>query len=455
MSAPDRETANAAPIDTIEQPVDTLIFARWVLPMTPGCPVLDHHAVAITNGIIVAVLPADRATNIAAGEVLQLNHQVLMPGLINAHGHAAMTLFRGMADDFPLHTWLNEHIWPAEAKHVSEDFVRDGAGLAMAEMIRSGTTTFSDMYFFPEITAEVARQCGMRAQLAFPIFDFPSSWGSGPEDYFRKGLALRDEHKHSELINIVFGPHAPYTVGDGPLGEVATLAAELDAPIQIHLHETAHEVEDALRQTGVRPLQRLANLGLLGPKTQCVHVCNLNDDDISTLSNHNCHVVHCPESNLKLASGFAPIEALRSAGLNIALGTDGAASNNDLDLFGEMRTAALLAKAVAGDAAALPDTAALEMATMGGARALGIDHLVGSLEVGKQADVIALDLSGIAHQPIYTPVSHLVYSQVSHTVRHSWIKGRRVLDNRELTSLDSHELTQRAQHWRATINGED
>jgi len=455
MTASDRETAHVASIDNIEQPVDTLIFARWVLPMTPGCPVLDNHAVAVTNGAIVAVLPADRATNIAAGEVLQLNHQVLMPGLVNAHGHAAMTLFRGMADDFPLQTWLNDHIWPAEGKHVGEEFVRAGAGLAMAEMIRSGTTTFSDMYFFPEITADVARQCGMRAQLSFPIFDMPSNWGSGPEDYFRKGLALRDEHKHSELINIAFGPHAPYTVGDEALTKVVTLAAELDAHIQIHLHETDHEVEEALRQTGVRPLQRLANLGLLGPKTQCVHVCSLNDEDIDTLANHNSHVVHCPESNLKLASGFAPVEKLRSAGVNVALGTDGAASNNDLDMFGEMRTAALLAKAVAGDAAALPDTAALEMATMGGARALGIDQLVGSLEVGKQADIIAVDLSGIAHQPVYTPVSQLVYSQVSHAVRHSWIKGRRVLDNRELTSLDSRDLIERAEHWRATINGED
>ena len=422
--------------------------------MTEGCPVLKDHAIAIRDGMIDAILPADEARKLDAKEQLELPDHAVMPGLINAHGHSAMSLFRGMADDQPLHSWLNDHIWPAEGRWVSEEFVRDGSALAVAEMLRGGTTTFSDMYFFPEVTADVARRAGIRAQLSFPIFDFPSAWGSGPEEYFRKGLALRDTYKHSDSIFVAFGPHAPYTVGDEALGKVAMFAEELDAPIQIHLQETAQEVDDAVKQTGLRPIERLAKLGILGPRTQCVHLACVNDDDIALLAQHRSHAIHCPESNLKLASGFSPIEAMRAAGINVALGTDGAASNNDLDLFGELRTAALLGKAVASDAAAVPDHYALAMATINGARALGIDHLVGSLEAGKHADVIAVNLSDLAQQPIYTPVSQLVYTQISHRVQHSWIKGRRILDNGELTTLDSRELIERAQYWRRKISGE-
>ena len=261
---------------------DTLIFARWIIPIAPSSAALANYAIAISDGKISAILPAAEAQSITATETLQLKHHAVMPGLINAHGHAAMTLFRGMADDKALHTWLNDHIWPAEGQWVNADFARDGSELAIAEMLRSGTTTFSDMYFFPEATAEVVRKAGIRAQLSFPIFDFPCAWGSGPDDYLRKGLALLDEHKHSELINIAFGPHAPYTVGDDAMQRIVTLAAELDAPIQIHLHETQQEVDDAVTQTGKRPIARLAELGLLGPKTQCVHLTALNDEDITT-----------------------------------------------------------------------------------------------------------------------------------------------------------------------------
>lgn len=437
-----------------QHPVDTLIFARWIIPVAPNCTPLVDHALAIRNGEICALLPAKEAESLAAGEVLRLNNHVLMPGLINAHGHAAMSLFRGMADDKPLHTWLNDHIWPAEGRWVDETFVSDGCELAIAEMLRSGTTTFSDMYFFPEAAATVIRKAGIRAQLSFPIFDFPSAWGSGPDEYFRKGLALRDELKHSKLITVAFGPHAPYTVGDDAMQRVATLAAEADAAIQIHLHETQQEIDDAVAQTGKRPIARLADLGLLGPKTQCVHLAALNDDDIATLANFGCHAIHCPESNMKLASGFSPVEKMRAAGINVALGTDGAASNNDLDLFSEMRSAALLGKVVAGNASALPDHYALTMATLNGAKALGIDHLVGSLEIGKQADVIAIDLSALEQQPIYNPVSQLVYTNISHHVRYSWIMGRKVLDNGELTTLDRRDIIARAELWRSRISGE-
>jgi 5-methylthioadenosine/S-adenosylhomocysteine deaminase len=437
-----------------QHPVDTLIFARWIIPVAPNCTPLTDHALAIRNGEIYALLPADEAEHLEASEILRLDNHVLMPGLINAHGHAAMSLFRGMADDKPLYTWLNDHIWPAEGRWVDAAFVRDGCELAIAEMLRNGTTTFSDMYFFPEAAATAIRKAGIRAQLSFPIFDFPCVWGSGPDDYLRKGLALRDELKHSKLITVAFGPHAPYTVGDETMQRVATLAAEADAAIQIHLHETQQEIDDAVAQSGKRPIQRLAELGLLGPKTQCVHLAALNDDDIKTLANYGCHAVHCPESNMKLASGFSPVEKMRKAGINIAIGTDGAASNNDLDLFSEMRSAALLGKIVAGDASALPDHYALTMATLNGAKALGIDHLVGSLEVGKQADLIAIDLSDVEQQPVYNPISQLVYTNISHQVRYSWIMGRKVLDNGELTTLDRRDIIARAELWRSRISGE-
>lgn len=434
--------------------IDTLISARWILPMSEGCPILENHSIAIADGTIAAILPNAQARELKASEHLELGEQLLMPGLINAHGHAAMSLFRGMADDQPLQQWLNDHIWPAEGRWVSEAFVRDGVALAIAEMLRSGTTTFSDMYFFPEIAAEVARKAGIRAQLCFPIFDFPSAWGSGPDEYFRKGIALHDNYKHNALIDIAFGPHAPYTVGDEALQKVVMFAEELGCAIQIHLHETQHEVDDALKQTGLRPIERLAKMGVLGPRSQCVHLACLNEADIALLAEHRSHAIHCPESNLKLASGFSPVEAMRRAGINVALGTDGAASNNDLDMFGELRTAALLGKAVAADAAAVPDHYALEMATINGARALGIDSITGSLEVGKQADIISVDLSDLAQQPVYTPISQLVYTSISHRVRHSWIKGRRMLDNGELTTLDSRELIEKAQLWRQKISGE-
>ena len=449
--------------------VDTLIFARWLIPVQPARTLLEHQAIAIREGKIEAILPADQARDqFVADEQVELSEQhVVLPGLINAHGHSAMTLLRGMADDYPLHTWLNEHIWPAEAQWVNEDFVRDGSLLAMAEMIRSGTTTFSDMYFFPEVTAQAAIDSGMRAQLTFPIFDFPSAWGSGADDYIHKGLQLRDNFKHIDLVNISFGPHAPYTLSDEPLSKIGTYAFELDTTIQIHLHETQQEVDDAITETGKRPINRLHELGLLGPKTQCVHMTALNDEDIELIKACGCHIVHCPQSNLKLASGFSPIARLSEQGINICLGTDGAASNNSLNLFAEMRQAALLAKAVAGDASdvfglhravilagdasAVNDWQALEMATINGAKALGIENITGSLEVGKAADLIAVDLGGIEKQPIYHPVSQLVYTECGNHVSDSWIAGQRVLNAGQLTTINTLPLHQQTQMWQHKI----
>lgn len=432
-------------------PVDTVIFARWIIPIVPAGTVLEDHAVVIQGGRIQALLPADQARGLDAANRVELPDHALLPGLVNAHGHAAMSLLRGYADDHPLQSWLNDHIWPAEGKWVSEEFVRDGTQLAIAEMLRSGTTCFADMYFFPDAVAQAAQDVGMRAQIHFPVFDFPSAWGSDADDYIHKGLQLLDDFKHSALVSVGFGPHAPYTVSDAPLERIAMLAEELDAAIQIHTHETRHEVEEALARSGERPLARLARLGLLGPRTQCVHATTLDDADIGLLARNNCHVVHCPESNLKLASGFCPVQRLLDTGINVALGTDGAASNNDLDLFGEMRSAALLAKAVAGDAAALPAHRALHMATLAGARALGLDDCIGSLEPGKLADVIAVDLGEVENQPLFHPASQLVYSNSGCRVSHSWINGQLLLERRQPTTLNLHELGERARRWQQRI----
>lgn len=430
---------------------DTLIHPGWIVPVLPHGVVLENYSIALTNDRISALLPRDEAESILAGQVLELPGHALMPGLINCHGHAAMSLLRGYADDQPLMPWLEKHIWPAEQAHVSEEFVRDGTELAIAEMIRSGTTTFSDMYFFPNICAATAQRLGMRCQITFPIFDFPSAWGQDADDYISKGLALRDDFKHSTLVTVVFGPHAPYTVCEANLAKVATLAAELDTPVHIHLHETAGEVLQAVEQYGERPLDTLHRLGLLGPRTQCVHMTDLGDQDIALLVATGAHVVHCPQSNMKLASGTCRVGTLLEQGVNVALGTDSAASNNDLNLFGEMQAAALLAKLQTQDATALPAADALAMATINGARAMGLEERIGSLEVGKQADLIAVDLRDPETQPLYNPLSQLVYACNGSQVSHSWIAGEQVMANRALSRIDLDALTPRINQWQQRI----
>ena len=431
---------------------DLLIHPDWIVPVLPHGAVLQNYSIALSEGRISALLPRSEAETIDAREILELPGQALLPGLINCHGHAAMSLLRGYADDQPLMPWLEQHIWPAEQAHVSEEFVEDGTTLAIAEMIRSGTTTFSDMYFFPDVCAATAQKLGMRCQITFPIFDFPSAWGLDADDYIRKGLALRDDLKHSTLATVVFGPHAPYTVCESNLVKVATLAAELDAPVQIHLHETAGEVLQAAEKTKERPLDMLCRLGLLSPRTQCVHMTDLRDEDIALLAATGAHVVHCPQSNMKLASGACRVSNLFEEGVNVALGTDSAASNNDLNMFGEMQTAALLAKLQSSDASVLPAADALAMATINGARALGLEDRVGSLEVGKQADLIAVDLSGPETQPLYHPLSQLVYACNGSQVTHSWIDGEPVMAQRQLTRIDLEALATRVSAWQHRIS---
>lgn len=430
---------------------DTLIHPGWIIPMTGEPALLSEHSIAISGSQISAVLPRSEAEKLAAENVLHLPGHAVMPGLVNCHGHAAMSLLRGYADDQPLMRWLEDHIWPAEAEHVSEEFVADGVELAIAEMIRSGTTSFSDMYFFPDVTAGLAKKLGMRCQISFPVFDFPTVWANDADEYISKGIKLLRQFRHSDLVSVVFGPHAPYTVSEPTLAKIATLANELDLAVHIHLHETTGEVLQAFEEHGERPLDTLNRLGLLGPKTQCVHMTDLGDQDIDLLAETGSHVIHCPQSNMKLASGACPVSKLLARGVNVALGTDSAASNNSLNMFTEMQSAALLAKLNSGDATALPAKEALAMATIRGARALGIDETVGSIEVGKAADVIAVDLSGPETQPLHNPLSQLVYACNGSQVTHSWINGQMVMDNRKLTQIDANALTARIENWRQRL----
>jgi 5-methylthioadenosine/S-adenosylhomocysteine deaminase len=431
---------------------DWLIEARWVIPVEPDGAVLEQHAVVVNAGRIIDILPsAQAASEYRATKHKKLTGHALIPGLVNTHTHAAMTLMRGIADDLPLMEWLQNHIWPLEAKWVGESFVRDGTDLALAEMIRGGVTCFNDMYFFPELTARQAVRRGLRACVGMIVVDFPSAWAASPEEYFAKGLALHDEMRHEPLVSTLFAPHAPYSVCDASLIRIRTLAAELDCPITIHLHETREEIEQSRRDYGMRPLQRLQQLDLLGPNLIAVHMTQLNADEIECLADQGANVVHCPESNLKLASGFCPVGALLNAGINVALGTDGAASNNDLDLLGEMRTAALLAKAVAGDASAVPARTALRMATLNGAVALGLADDIGSLEIGKCADITAIRLDDIETLPLYDPISDLVYSASRHQVTDVWVAGRQLLSDRELSSFEADALRENAAAWRSKL----
>ena len=431
-----------------------LLQPRWIVPVDPPGQVLDRHALAVRDGRIEALLPtAEAAGRFASYERLDLPDHVLIPGLVNAHTHAAMSLMRGLADDLPLMRWLEDHIWPAEGRHVSPAMVRDGTLLACAEMLRGGITCFNDMYFFPEASLEAARGAGMRVALGIIVFEFPSAYASDAADYLRKGLALRDREGEDPLVSFCLAPHAPYTVSDASFRQVAKLAAELDLPVHVHLAETEDENRRSLAEHGMRPVERLRRLGLLGPGLIAVHAVHLEQQEIDLLGSHAASIAHCPSSNLKLASGFAPVEALRQAGANLCLGTDGAASNNRLDLFQEMRTAALLAKAVAGDAEALPAHAALRAATLGGAQALGIDEHAGSIAPGKAADLVAVALRGPELAPCYDPVSHLVYAAGREHVTHVWVNGEaRVADGRLLPIVFS-DLEKRAQLWQNALKG--
>ena len=422
-------------------PQTSLVIPRWIIPVDGKKTILTDHCVVVENHNIKKILPTQQAIqDYPQAHQTRLDDHVLMPGLINCHTHAAMSLLRGIADDIPLTPWLEQHIWPLEAKFVDSEFVRTGTQLAMVEMLQSGTTCFNDMYFFPDIVAQAAEAAGMRACVGIIMLDFPTVWASGPDEYMSKGLRLADELKHSSLVNSAFAPHAPYTVSDQPLENIRVIADELDLPVHMHIHETRHETEQSIDQYGMRPLERLSRLGLLSPRLLAVHMTDLLTEEIQSLADAGVNIIHCPEANLKLASGISPITECLAAGINIAIGTDGTASNNDMNMIGELRSAALLAKGNSLDAKSVDAWTALEMATINAAKALNIDHLCGSLEKGKSADMIAIDLSDPCCQPVYQPVSQIVYSISRTQVTHSWIEGRLVMENRQLNGLDVDQI---------------
>jgi 5-methylthioadenosine/S-adenosylhomocysteine deaminase len=431
--------------------VDTRIDAGFIVPIEP-VQTLVGHSLLIDAGRIVAVAPCDEADrDYVAREHVALPDHVLIPGLVNAHTHAAMSLFRGIADDIPLARWLEEHIWPRETKFVAPDFVYDGTRLAAAEMLKGGITCCNDMYFFPDASARGFLETGMRAMLGLVVLEFPTPYAADPDGYLQAGLRVRDAYKHEPRLAFALAPHAPYTVGDAALGKIVMFAQELDLPIETHLSETSDEVAQSEARYGMTPLARLHGLGATGPGFIAIHGVHLTPADIELLAIHGGHVVHCPASNMKLGSGIAPVTALAAKGVNVALGTDGAASNNRLDLFGEMRLAALLAKVAAHDAGALPAHTVLHAATLGGARALGLDGALGSFVAGKEADIVAVDLSGVTALPCYDPVSHLVHAVGREAVTDVWVGGRRVVANRALTTVDEAAIVGRARYWQERL----
>ncbi|HEY3178889.1 MAG TPA: TRZ/ATZ family hydrolase [Casimicrobiaceae bacterium] len=433
------------------KPVDLVIDARYIVPIEPPGMLVDH-ALVVDDGRIVALAPsASIEQAYVPRKRVVLSTHVLIPGLVNAHTHAAMVLMRGIADDVPLKTWLEDHIWPREGRYVSPEFVADGTLHAAAEMLKGGITCANDMYFYPDAAAHAYESAGMRALIGMPVLDFPTPYASDADVYLAKGFAARDAFKHSPRLAFALAPHAPYTVADETWRKIVMYARQLDLPIHTHIAETQTEVETSRAASGESPVLRLDRLGATGPSFIGVHAVHLQAADIETLATQQCNVVHCPVSNMKLASGIAPVTALAGRGINVALGTDGAASNNRLDLFSEMRIASLLAKVATGDAGALPATTALHMATLGGAIALGLDREIGSLVPGKQADAVAIDLSDIDELPMYDPISHLVHVAGRHQVTDVWVGGDRVVDARCLTTIDEPTVVARARVWQQRL----
>lgn len=433
--------------------IDLIVSPKWLIPVVPKEICLQNHSLVVNQNRIIDILPTDAiSSRYETTKHIKLDNHALIPGLINAHTHASMSLLRGLADDKALMDWLNNYIWPAEQKWVTPRFIEDGVELAIAEMLLSGTTCFNDMYFYPDVMARTADRLGIRAVTGLIVLDFPTPWASNADEYLEKGMALFDDLRHVELVTATLAPHAPYTVSDDPLEKILMLSDELDLPVHIHLHETANEIEHSLVNYGKRPIARLQDLNLLGPNLLAVHLTQIEDEEIDMLAEHGVSAVHCPQSNMKLASGFCPLNKLLDKGMIVGIGTDGAASNNDLDMLDEMRSAALLAKAVSNNPQSLPAHQALEMATLGGARALGLAEVTGSLEVNKWADMTAIDLSHPSCQPVYDPISQVVYTASRQQVSDVWVAGNQLVENHQLTKIDIKDCLHRAAGWQQKIN---
>lgn len=441
---------NSSPYNQIN--ADLMIEARWIATVAQAQPLLENYSLVIQAGIIIEIMPIAAARlKYSATDRVCLDDHLLIPGLINLHTHAAMSLMRGIADDVPLMDWLGAHIWPAEQALVSARYVQDATLLACAEMLSGGITCFNDMYFYPQATAHAASQAGIRANLGLIVLEQATTYASDAADYLEKGFAAHDSWRGNPLISSSIAPHAPYTVSNQTFDSVMTYAEQLDLGIHTHLHETRAEIAQSESQYGLRPLQRLLQLGLLGPNMVAAHGVHLLEHEIELLAEYGCHIAHCPNSNLKLGSGIAPVASLLAKGVNVGLGTDSVASNNRLDIFAEMRLSALLAKGMTEDATLIPAQQALQMATLNSAKALGLEHKIGSIEVGKLADLAAVRLGDLVNSPYYDPISHLVYSCGREHVTHTWVAGELRYSNGVYANIEPIELKDIINSWQPKL----
>lgn len=433
--------------------IDCLLFPQWVIPVEPHNEFYTKYALAVDKGKILDILPKEEAKRkYQPLTTVNLSEHVVMPGLVNTHTHSPLVLFRGLADDLPFMVWLKDHIWPAESRWLDEEFSRDGMELALAEMFCGGTTCFQEHYYFPDVLAEVTNRARGRACFGMEVLDNKTNWAGGLEEYLVKGLQFYEKYKNESLIKVNLAPHAPYSLGDKSFLKIKAIAKELKVSIHIHAHESNAEIMESMQIFGKRPLQRLYDLGMFDVPFQCVHMVQLNDADIELMkANPKIGVIHCPESNLKLANGICPVQKLLHEGINVSIGTDSAVSNNDLDMFSEMRVAAMLAKGSTGEPTAIPAAMALRMATLNGARAIGLEQEIGSIEIGKSADLIAVDLSAFNTQPVYNPISQIVYAASSKQVSDVWVAGRRIVEKGELKTLDREKILAKAKKWQEKI----
>ena len=429
-----------------------IISASWIFTSNSEGQLLSNYSIVIENDKIIDLVPQDKVFDeYEANDIYQLTDHILIPGLINTHTHAAMSLFKGFADDLPLQDWLNDYIWPAEKEFINSSFVKDGSILALSEMIKSGVTTFNDMYFFPDATAEAVKELGVRSNIGLVVLDFPTNYATDPEDYLLKGFEFRDKWRNEELITTSIAPHAPYSVSDEAFTLINTYSEELNINIHTHLHETQWEIEDSIEKYGITPVQRLNNLGIIGPSLMAVHCVHLNDQDMATLAKNKVSIVHNPSSNMKLGSGIADIAKMLKQNLNISLGTDSSASNNRLDMMEEMRLAALLIKGSTKSPESFSANEAIKMATINGAKALGLESIIGSIEKNKKADLVAIDLNSIENQPIYNPLTTLVYSSSRSDVSYVWIDGEIKLKDKKLVKIDEERIIQLAKKWQRKL----
>ena len=432
--------------------VNSIISASWIYTADKINTLLEDHSIVILEDEIFDILPTKSVFDkYEADDVFALSDHIIIPGLINNHTHAAMSLLKGYANDLPLKSWLEDHIWPAEKQHVSEAFVKDGSRIAIAEMIKTGTTTFNDMYFYPNETAEAAVEMGMRANIGLVVMEFPTNYASDPEDYLKKGLDFRDQWRDEDLISTSLAPHAPYTISDKTLSLVGTYAEQLNLPIHTHLHETMEEIKNSISQFKVSPIQRFGALGLLGPNLVAAHCTHVGEQDLNLLNQNNVNVVHNPSSNLILGSGIADISKMLDLGMNVSIGTDSSASNNRLDMFEELRMAVLLGKGINHKPEILDSNVAFKMATYNAAKSMNKGELIGSIELKKKADIVAINLDSIFTQPVYNPLSSLLYNGNQGGVDYVWINGTLKLNAGQLENIDLDKLTNIAKSWKTKI----